>query len=353
MLDEDQVRQEYAPPDSDASLEEYLSRPTDGTIRVLGQLTGDLLVLGAGGKMGFSLCAMARRSLDAAGHPRRRVIAVSRFGDTAVSARFREAGIDTISCDLMADGALESLPEAPHVLYLAGMKFGSSGAPGTTWARNTFLPGLVARRFREARIVALSTGNVYAFSDPHSGGAKEDDVLAPVGEYAQSCLGRERMFTYFSEQHGTTTVLIRLNYANDLRYGVVVDIARTILRGQPVNVTMGYVNVIWQGDADAAILQSFAHCASPPAILNVCGPETVSVRQVARRLATLLGTPDPTFAGTEAPTALLSNSSRQQALFGPPHVPLDLLLQWTTAWLQRGGRTLEKPTGFQSRDGKF
>ncbi|HEY8741882.1 MAG TPA: NAD(P)-dependent oxidoreductase [Chloroflexota bacterium] len=342
-----------AGPESEAMLEEYLSRQCDGTIQTLARLDGDVLVLGAGGKMGFSLCSMARRSLDAAGQTGRRVIAVSRFGEAAVAAKFREAGVTVIACDLLDDGALAALPDAPNVLYLAGMKFGSSGNLPTTWALNTFLPGLVAQRFRGARIVALSTGNVYAFSDTRSSGAKESDPPAPVGEYAQSCLGRERMFTYFAEQDGTPTTLIRLNYANDLRYGVILDIARAVFSRQPVDVTMGHVNVIWQGDADAAILQSFSLCASPPAVLNVCGPQTVAVRDLALRLAELLGAPPPTFTGKEAATALLSDGSRQQELFGAPRVPLDTLLAWTARWLQQGGRTLQKPTGFEKRDGKF
>jgi len=342
-----------AAPQSETMLEEHLSRPRDGTIQTLARLDGDILVLGAGGKMGFSLCAMARRSLDAAGQAGRRVIAVSRFGDDAVAARFRDNGITVIACDLLDDGVLAALPDAPNVLYLAGMKFGSSGNLAATWALNTFLPGLVAQRFRGARIVALSTGNVYAFSDTRSSGAKEIDPPAPVGEYAQSCLGRERVFTYFSEQYSTPTTLIRLNYANDLRYGVVLYIARAVRSGQPLDVTMGHVNVIWQGDADAAILQSFALCASPPAVLNICGPRTETVRGLALRLAELLGVPPPTFTGSEAATALLSDGSRQQALFGSPRVPLDILLAWTASWLRQGGPTLQKPTGFEKRDGKF
>jgi nucleoside-diphosphate-sugar epimerase len=340
-------------PDSEAALEEYLSRPTAGAIGALAKLSGDLLLLGAGGKMGLSLSRMARRSLDASGKSEQRVIAVSRFGDAGTVAKFREAGIEVVCQDLLAEGAVESLPDAPNLLYLVGMKFGSTAEPAATWAMNAFLPGLVARRFARTRIVALSTGNVYALSDVRTGGAVETDPPAPLGEYAQSCLGRERMFTYFSQRHGTPVTLVRLNYANDLRYGVLVDLARKVSRREPIDVTMGFVNVIWQGDANAAILQSFDLCASPPAILNVSGPETASVRWLATRLAEFLSAPSPTFVGTEADTALLSNCSRQHALYGYPSVPLGQLLEWTASWLRQGGRTLDKPTGFQARDGQF
>ncbi len=340
------------PPDSEAALEDYLSRPTPGTVAALARLDGDLLVLGAGGKLGLSLCRLARRSLDRAGN-RRRVIAVSRFADRAGPERFREAGVEPVAADLLDDAALAALPDAPNVLYLGGMKFGASGAPGQTWALNTFMPGLVARRFARARIVALSTGNVYALSDIRSGGAVETDPPAPVGEYAQSCLGRERLFEHFSARHGTPVTLIRLNYANDLRYGVVLDLARKVAAGEPIDLTMGHVNVIWQGDANAAILQALDLCASPPAILNVSGPETAAVRWLATELARLLDAPAPTFIGTEADTALLSNCARQHALFGYPALPLGQLLAWTAGWLRQGGRTLDKPTRFETRDGQF
>jgi nucleoside-diphosphate-sugar epimerase len=341
------------PPDSEAALEECLSRPTPGSVSALAALDGDLLILGAGGKLGFSVANLARRSLDQAGDAQRRVIAVSRFGNASIRTTFEAAGIETLASDLLADGALDRLPEAPNVLYLVGMKFGSTGDPGTTWAINTYLPGLVAARFRRSRIVALSTGNVYPLVDVRSGGSVETDPPGPVGEYAQSCLGRERMFLYSSQRQGTPITLVRLNYANDLRYGVLTDIAVKVARGEPVDLTTGSVNVIWQGDANAAILQAFGLCASPPAILNVSGPETASVRWLATRLAELLGAPAPSFVGEEAATALLSNCSKQHALFGYPSVPLGRLLEWTAAWVAQGGRLLNKPTGFQARDGNF
>lgn len=340
------------PPDSEATLEDHLSRPTRDTVETMARLTGDLLVLGAGGKLGLSLCRLARRSLDRAGN-QRRVIAVSRFSGRDSTALFHEAGIETIAADLLDQNALSALPDTPNVVFLGGMKFGATGAPGQTWALNTLMPGLVARRFARSRIVALSTGNVYAFSDVRSGGAVETDPPAPVGEYAQSCLGRERLFQYFSERHGTPVALIRLNYANDLRYGVVLDVAQKVAAGQPIDVTMGYVNVIWQGDANAVVLRALDHCASPPTILNVSGPETIAVRWLATELARLLDMPAPAFTGAEAPTALLSNCSRYHALFGYPTMPLGQLLAWTAQWVRQGGRTLNKPTRFEARDGQF
>jgi nucleoside-diphosphate-sugar epimerase len=341
------------PPDSEASLEEYLSRPSAETVGSLAKLDGDLLILGAGGKLGLSLAGMARRGLDEAGRTDLRVTAVSRFGERAVLDRFRGAGLDTIACDLLADGALTDVSDAPNVVYLVGMKFGSTHDPGLTWAMNTFLPGLVAQRFRRSRIVALSTGNVYPLVDVRSGGALESDLPGPVGEYAQSCLGRERMFTYYSEREGTPVTLVRLNYANALRYGVLVDIALRVLGQNPVDVTMSHVNVIWQADANAAILRSFELCSTPPAVLNVSGPETAPVRWLAVRLAELLDAPMPTFTGSPSETALLTNCAKQFALFGYPSVPLGRLLEWTADWIRRGGSILNKPTGFQSRDGTF
>jgi nucleoside-diphosphate-sugar epimerase len=343
---------DLAAPRDEADLEERLSRPDEGTIAAAARLEGDCLVLGAGGKMGLSVSRMLRRALDAAGKRETRVLAVSRFGGGA-PAEFADAGVETTAVDLLADGALERLPDCPNVLYLAGMKFGSSGDPAATWALNTLLPGLVARRFRGGRIVALSTGNVYGLTDVRRGGAVETDVPAPEGEYAQSCLGRERMFAHGAAAYGTRVALIRLNYANDLRYGVVVDVAKKVLAGEPVDVTMGMANVIWQGDANRAILRAFEHADSPPFVLNVSGPETVSIRRLAGRLAALLDLPAPAIAGAESETALLSNCARHHGLFGYPEVALETLARWTADWLRAGGRTLGKPTKFESRDGKF
>jgi nucleoside-diphosphate-sugar epimerase len=368
-------------PRTEQELEDALSRPSAGAIETLARLEGDIVVLGAGGKMGLSLASMAVRALRAgdratggdtadaavggaaadeggvaaggavAPEGSRRVIAVSRFHGGVQP--FTDAGVETISLDLLDDGALESLPDAANVLFLAGMKFGSSGAQPMTWAMNTHLPGLVARRFAGSRIVALSTGNVYPFASITGRGSTEVDAPAPVGEYAITCLGRERMFSYYSERDATPTALIRLNYANALRYGVLMDIAQRVAAGEPVDVTMGAVNVIWQGDANAAILQSFVLCDSPPTILNVAGPEVLRVRWVAERLAQLLDAAPPRFVGSEADTALLSDSSRMVEQFGSPSVDVERLLAWTAEWLSSGGALLGKPTGFQVRDGRF
>jgi len=312
-----------------------------------------LLILGAGGKLGFSLAHLARRGLDVGGKAHTRVVAVSRFGHASATRPFEEVGIETLSVDLLADLALERLPDVENVVYLVGMKFGSSQDMATTWALNTFLPGLVARRFRGSRIVALSTGNVYPLVDVRSGGAVETDPPGPVGEYALSCLGRERLFSYYSQTLGTPLTLVRLNYAVDLRYGVLVDICQRVMQREPIDVTMGSVNVIWQGDANAAILQSLGICHSPPAVVNVTGPETLSVRWLARRFSKMLDAPEPLFTGTEAETALLSNTALQQQLFGYPTVPTGLLINWVAEWLRQGGRVLNKPTGFQQRSGEF
>ena len=339
-------------PASEDDLEERLSRPTPEAIAAFAGLDGDLVVLGAGGKMGPSLCRMAVRASAAAGVPRR-VTAVSRFAAAGSRDAFESAGVATVAADLLAEAALDALPDAPNVLYLAGMKFGSATDEPATWAMNAFLPGLVARRYARSRIVALSTANVYSFTEPATGGAVEADPPGPVGEYAQSCLGRERIFAWHSVANGTPVALIRLAYANALRYGVLVDVARAVAAGQPVDVTMGFANVIWQGDANAAILAAFGACGSPPAVINLSGPEPVSIRAAALRLAELLGVPPPVLVGREAPTALLIDSSRAQAQFGLPRVGLEQLLQWTAAWIRGGGRLLDKPTHFQARDGRF
>jgi len=339
-------------PQTEEELEERLSRPDEATVDDLKALDGDFLVLGAGGKMGFSMSRLLRRALDDGGRKSTKVVAVSRFVG-GVPDEFERAGVETIAADLLDDTALAKMPDASNVLFLAGMKFGSSGDLSGTWALNTLLPGLVARRFRHARIVALSTGNVYGLSSIKKGGAVETDPPAPEGEYAQSCLGRERMFGHAAAEYRTQVALIRLNYANDLRYGVIVDVAKKVLDGEPVDVSMGWVNVIWQGDADRAAVRSFRHAEAPPFVVNVSGPETVSVRWLAGRLAELLDRPLPPIVGAEAETAILSNCSKQHGLFGYPSVTLDALVRWTAEWLRRGGRTLGKPTKFQARDGKF
>ena len=332
-------------------LEDQLSEPTPEVVRTLQQLEGDLLVLGVAGKMGPSLARMARRASDLAGI-RRRIIGVARFSTPGSEAGLQRQGVETIRCDLLDEEALQRLPDVPNVLYLAGMKFGATGQESLTWAMNTHLPALVCRKFACSRIVAFSTGNVYGLVSPSSGGAQETDAPAPVGEYAMSCLGRERIFEHFSRTLSLPVALIRLNYACDLRYGVLVDLGRKVLLGAPVDLSMGWFNTLWQGDANAMTLRCFAHVASPPMMLNLTGPECLNVRETCERLGHLLGR-KPVFAGKEAPTALLSNAGRACGLFGQPRVSADRLLAWVAGWLRQGGPTLNKPTHFEACDGRF
>jgi hypothetical protein len=336
---------------NETELEERLSRPTDVDTRAMASLDGDLLILGAGGKMGPSLAKLARRAVDASGKPKR-IIAVARFTDPAAAADLRASGIEAISCDLLEPGTLAQLPDIPNVIFMAARKFGTSGAAHLTWAMNTYLPGLVAERYRSSRIVAFSSGNVYGLEPVSSTGPTESTPVAPVGEYAQSVLGRERMFEYGSSRWGTKIALLRLNYAVDLRYGVLVDIALAVYEGRPVDLRMAVVNVIWQGDANSVCLRSFALCQSPPRVLNLTGPETLSVREVAWRFGRKFGK-DPIFSGEESPTALLNNAAECHRQFGCPKVTSDELVDWVADWIQSGGRLLNKPTHFQSRDGSF
>jgi nucleoside-diphosphate-sugar epimerase len=301
--------------------------------------------------MGPTLARMARRALDDARRADR-VIAVSRFSTPDAAHALRTAGVETVACDLLDRDAVRALPQAPNVIFLAGQKFGTAGAPALTWALNTLVPAIVAERYTGARIVALSTGNVYPLVPASSAGAREDLPPAPVGEYAASCLGRERLFENWSARTGTPVAIVRLNYAVELRYGVLVDIARKVQRGEPVDVTMGRVNVIWQGDACARILQCLPIASTPPLVLNVTGPESLSVRSIAQGLGTLLGRP-PVLTGTEAPDALLSDASASVARFGPPAVSVGQMMAWIADWLARGGRTLDKPTHFEEREGRF
>ncbi len=332
-------------------LEDRLSEPPPEVVQTLRRLEGDLVVLGVAGKVGPSLARMARRASDLAG-VRRRIVGVARFSSVGVEAGLRQHGIETIHCDLLDDAAVRRLPDAPNVLYLAGMKFGATGQESLTWAMNTHLPAIASRRYAHSRIVAFSTGNVYGLVPPAGGGSLETDIPAPVGEYAMSCLGRERIFEHFSRVHGTRMAVLRLNYACDLRYGVLVDLAQKVLAGIAVDLGMGWFNTVWQGDANAITLRCFDQVSSPPLILNVTGPEVLNVRETCQKLGELLGR-KPVFAGTETPTVLLNNARRAFDLFGKPRVSADQLLAWVAAWLRQGGITLNKPTHFEARDGRF
>lgn len=341
-----------------SELDDRLSTPRDALVADMARLDGDILVLGAGGKLGPSLVRLAVRALAAAGRDQR-VIAVSRFGGPATPAypvpladELRAAGAVVVPTDITEEGALDRLPDAANVIFLVGAKFGTRGREHDTWYTNAFLPGLVARRFRNSRIVALSTGNVYPLTSVADGGPAEDTPPDPVGEYAMSCLGRERVLTHAALSYGTPTVLVRLNYAVEMRYGVLLDVARAVQGGQIIDVTMGHVNVVWQGYANEVILRCLHLAATPPAILNVTGPELVRIRQLGQSLAERLGVP-VSFTGTEAATALLSNAGRCHELFGYPDLTLGELVDATAQWVAARLPVLEKPTGFQRRDGQF
>jgi nucleoside-diphosphate-sugar epimerase len=336
---------------SEAQLEDVLSAPSDPDRAAMRALQGSLLILGAGGKMGPTLAMRAQRAADEAGVSKR-IVAVSRFTDKAVEQQLRTAGIETIAADLLDFEQLARLPDAENVIFMAGRKFGSAGAAHLTWAANAYLPARVAERYRDARIVAFSSGNVYPFVPVASGGATEETAPGPVGEYAQSVLARERMFEFFSARHGTRICLLRLNYAVELRYGVLRDIGVRVFGGRLVNVSMGYVNAIWQGDANSICLRSFALCESPPAVLNVTGPETLLVRDVAARFGRLFGR-EPVFEGCEAETVLLNNAGRCHRLFGAPTVSAETAIEWTAQWIRMGGAAWDKPTHFEARDGRF
>lgn len=335
----------------EAHLDELLSAPTERVIETLRQCDGDFLVLGAAGKMGKTLARMIRRALDALGR-RHRVVAVSRFSNAADADAFVRHGIETVRADLLDPAQLAALPDAPHVVYMAGMKFGSTGREGLTWAMNAYLPGMVAQQFAHSRIVAFSTGNVYGLVNVHGGGSVETDPLNPLGDYAMSCVGRERILDHFSVSQGTPVAILRLNYAVEMRYGVLHDIGARVLRGEPVDLAMGNANVIWQGDANAMAICAFDRAASPPFVLNIAGPETLSVRRVAEDFGRLLGK-RPSLTGAESGTALLNNGHLGHRLYGYPRIPVAQIIEWTADWLKRGGPALGKPTHFEARDGAF
>jgi nucleoside-diphosphate-sugar epimerase len=371
------------------TLETLLSEPPASLVEAMKTIEGDVVILGVAGKMGPTLARMTKRASDLAdaqgqghGHRPRRVIGVARFSDASQEAALQAHGIETVRADLLDEAALDRLPDAPNVIFMAGRKFGSTGGESLTWAMNVHLPALVCRRYATSRIVAFSTGNVYGLTPVGSAGAAgaasatgsagmagaagaagaagssgasgsvETDTLRPVGEYAMSCLGRERMFEHFSVTHGTRVSIVRLNYAVEMRYGVIADLARRIAAGETIDVTMGYYNVIWQGDANAAAIASLAHASSPPFVFNLAGPEQLSVRATCEELARLMGR-TVTFTGREATDALLSDGTRGWAHFGRPRVDASRVIAWVADWVSRGGASLDKPTHFESRDGKF
>ena len=336
---------------TEAELDELLTRPGAALTDFIRTVSSPLVVLGAGGKMGPTLAVLARRAALAAGH-NLDVIAVSRFSDAARRQWLEERGVKTVSCDLLEATSLAQLPEAENVIYLVGLKFGTGKNPAATWAMNTVVPARVAERYARARLAALSTGNVYPLTEVSAGGARETDALTPLGEYANASVGRERVFEFYSLRNRTPLALLRLYYAVELRYGVLVDIARKIHAGQPVELANGYFNCIWQGDANEMILRALALADSPPSVWNLCRPEIFAVRALASRLGELLNRP-ARFGGVEASTAYLGNAARTCAVLGQPLTPMDAVLRWTAHWVKQGGSNLGRPTHFEVRDGKY
>lgn len=328
-----------------------LSEPTERVIDSMSRLQGDIVFLGASGKMGPSLARMAKRASEAAG-VKRRIIGVSRFSSPASEAELNSFGIETIRCEMLDPEQLHNLPDAANVVYMAGMKFGSTGKEALTWATNTYLPGMVAQKYHSSRIVAFSTGNVYGLSPVVMGGSCEYDSVKPDGDYAQSCLGRERILEHFSRTLDIPMTIIRLNYAVELRYGVLVDLARKVYNKQTIDLTMGNVNVIWQGDANAAVLSSFDDACVPPFFLNVTGPETLSIRRVCMEFGRMMDT-EVSLCGCEAPDALLSNAQLCHCLYGYPRISVKEMMEMVADWVMRGEACLDKPTNFEKRDGKY
>jgi nucleoside-diphosphate-sugar epimerase len=336
---------------NEEQLEEYLSRPTTETVEVFKNLDGDIIFLGIAGKIGPSLARMAKRACDESGVSKR-IIGVSRFSNAEEKKLIESFGVETIQGDLLNIEFIAGLPKVKNVFFLAGMKFGSLENLSMTWAVNAFVPAMVAEHFKESRIVAFSTGCVYPLVSTNSGGSLETDIPEPLGEYAQSCLGRERMFEFGSNKYKTPVAIIRLNYAVELRYGVLVDIALKVKNNLPVDLSMGYFNVIWQGDANNFVLRSLLQTGCPAAILNITGEEILSVKEVALKFGKLFET-RVEFKGTEAETALLSNAERAFGLFGKPAVSTNEIIEWIAIWLKEDKKLLGKPTHFEVRDGKY
>ncbi|MDR4886068.1 NAD-dependent epimerase/dehydratase family protein [Fredinandcohnia sp. QZ13] len=334
-----------------AELENFMSTPSEALIKDIQQLDGDIMILGVSGKMGPTLAKLAKRAVDQSGLPKK-VIGVARFSDESLIEELEVSGIETIKADLLKEEDLQNLPNVKNIILMAGTKFGTFGNEHYTWAMNAYLPGRIAEKFKDSRIVAFSTGNVYPLTSVLSNGCTEDVSPNPVGEYAQSCLGRERVLTYFSHKYKTPVVLFRLNYAIDLRYGVLLEIAKSVFQGTPIDLTMGNVNVIWQGDANEYAIRSLLHTNHPPQIINVTGPETLSIRWLAYEFGKRMKK-DPLFVNSESPTALLNNASHAHKLFGYPKVTVQQMMDMISEWVISDGQTINKPTHFQEREGAF
>ncbi|KOP71942.1 epimerase [Bacillus sp. FJAT-21945] len=332
-------------------LEELMTKPSKGLIEDIRKLEGDILIVGVGGKMGPTLAKKAKRAIDKAGIDKK-VVGVSRFSSGNLKEELEEAGIETITADLMDEEQLAALPKLPNVIYMAGNKFGTAGNEHYTWAMNTYLPGRIAEHFSGSRIVAFSTGNVYPLVPVNKGGCDESHPVGPVGEYGQSSLGRERVLTYFSYRDQTPLTIFRLNYAIDMRYGVLLEIAKAVYHSTSIDLSMGHVNVIWQGDANEYAIRSLSIASSPPTLLNVTGPETLPVRWIAKQFGKRFGK-EPVFNGQEQETALLNNAGKAHQLFGYPSVSIHEMLDWTANWVMNNGETINKPTHFQERKGQY
>ena len=330
-----------------ASLDELRCRPSQALIDDLRKLGGDIMILGVAGKMGPTLAGLAKAAL-----PDRRIVGVARFSEAGVKDWLQARGIETINCDLLDDAAIKTLPRIPNIVFMAGRKFGAEGDLSLTWAMNSHVPALVAQAFAASRIVAFSTCCVYPFVPVDGKGSDEDMAPNPPGEYAQSCVGRERMFEYFSKKHSTPGRLFRLNYAIDMRYGVLHDIASKVLAGKPIDVSLGHVNFIWQGDASAQALRCLAHCDTPTSPINVSGHEILAVRDLAAKFGSRFGR-TPVITGKEEPTAWLTNTSQAVKLFGLPVVDTEQLISWTADWVSRSMPSLGKPTKYEVRDGRY
>ncbi|MGE0154346.1 MAG: NAD-dependent epimerase/dehydratase family protein [Reyranellaceae bacterium] len=331
-----------------AALEDFMTAPSPALVADLQRAPGDIIVLGVAGKMGPTLARLAKRAA-----PDRRVVGVARFSDPRQKAMLERHGVETIACDLLDAKAVAALPKLPNVVFMAGFKFGASGNEPLAWAMNVHVPAMVAQEFAASRIVAFSTGCVYPFVDiRHQGATEETPAVPPAGDYANSCVGRERMFQYFSGRLGTAGRLLRLNYAIDMRYGVLHDIGRKVRDGEEIDISMGHVNVIWQGDANAVALRCLAQATAPTSPINVSGPETISVRALAEAFGRVFGK-SPRIVGSEAPTGWLVNTSRMAAIFGYPSVPLLKMVEWTADWLSRDLPSLNKPTHYEVRDGQY
>jgi nucleoside-diphosphate-sugar epimerase len=330
-----------------AALDKLLCRPSQALIDDLNKVDGDIMILGVAGKMGPTLAGLAKAAL-----PGRRIIGVARFSDRNVKAWLEVRGIETIHCDLLDEAQLDALPKVANIVFMAGRKFGAEGDLSLTWAMNAHVPALVAQAFRNSRIVAFSTGCVYPFVPVDGKGADETMPPNPPGEYAQSCVGRERMFEYFSRQYSTPGRLFRLNYAIDMRYGVLHDIAAKVLYGKPIDVSLGHVNFIWQGDAASQALRCLAHCDTPTTPINVSGHEILAVRDLAQQFGALFGR-EPVIVGKEEPTAWLTDTSQAVKLFGLPILDAAQLIAWTADWVARAMPSLGKPTKYEVRDGRY